>query len=228
MGLSENVARVRERIDAACRRSGRDAAGVRLVAVSKTFSSERIREAFAAGITEFGENRIQEASEKLPLLEDLPIVWHLVGHLQSNKATRARELFAWVHSVDSVRLAEKLHHAAANANDRLPALLQVNLGGEESKFGFSEDAVLPAAETAGRLASLDVRGLMLIPPYFDNPEQTRPYFRSLRQLAERVAAARPPGVSMQELSMGMSHDFEAAIEEGATMIRVGTAIFGPR
>lgn len=210
---------------AACHRAGRRVEDVKLIAVSKTFPAERIREAYEAGLRDFGENRVQEAAPKIAALEGLEITWHLIGHLQSNKAKRARELFRWVHSVDSVHLAQKLDHAAQNSSARLPILLQVNLGGEETKSGLREEEVLRTAEEVSRFPSLEVRGLMLIPPFFDNPNDARPYFRRLRKLTEEIRTAMPAAT---ELSMGMSHDFEAAIEEGATMIRVGTAIFGAR
>jgi len=225
MSIQENIQRVRERIREACSRSGRRPEEVRLIAISKTFPAARIREAYQAGLREFGENRVQEAAAKIADLKDLPITWHLVGHLQTNKAKRARELFHWIHSLDSVRLAEKVHQAAEG--ERLPVLLQVNLGGEETKSGVGEDEAFRLAEEVSRLRSLDLRGLMLIPPFFDDPGNARPFFRRLRQLRERIRAGLPQ-LALPELSMGMSHDFDVAIEEGATMIRVGTAIFGPR
>ena len=228
MELADNIARVRKRIEAACRRAGREPGEVRLVAVSKTFPAERIREAFEIGLRDFGENRIQEAAHKKLLLGGLDITWHLIGHLQSNKARKARDLFNTVHSVDSLHVAAKLDEAALNPDERLPVLLQVNLGSETAKFGLREEEAPGVAQAVSLLPSLEVRGLMLIPPFFENPEQARPCFRRLRELAERITAGRFPDVSMKELSMGMSHDFEAAIEEGATMVRVGTAIFGPR
>ena len=226
--LADNIARVRERIDAACWRAGRSPGNVKLVAVSKTVPPERVRLAYEAGVRDFGENRVQEADSKRAALSDLTVTWHLIGHLQSNKAKLARELFHYVHSVDSLRLAQKLHQAAPCEGDRLAVLIEVNLGGEASKSGVREDEVLPLAEQIGGLATLELRGLMTLPPFADDPEQTRPFFRRLRELARRVEAAGLPAVSMQELSMGMSHDFEVAIEEGATLIRVGTAIFGAR
>ena len=228
MAIRENVAQVRERIAAACRRSQRGPDDVRLLAISKTFPPESIREAYKAGLRDFGENRVQEAAAKRPALSDLSITWHLVGHLQTNKAKTARELFQWVHSVDSFRLAQKLDQVTASAGGRLPVLLEVNLGGEESKAGVGESDVIQLAEQSSRLVTLEVRGLMVIPPFFDDPEQVRPYFRQLRELAHKIEARGIPNVSMRELSMGMSHDFEVAIEEGATIIRVGTAIFGAR
>jgi pyridoxal phosphate enzyme (YggS family) len=228
MGIKENVAQVRERIAAACRRGGRVPDDVKLLAISKTCPPESIRAAYEAGLRDFGENRVQEAAAKRPGLSDLSITWHLVGHLQTNKAKAARELFHWVHSVDSFRLAQKLDQATASAGGRLLVLLEVNLGGEESKAGVGESEVIQLAEQIGQLATLEVRGLMVIPPFFDDPEQVRPYFRRLRELAQEIDAKNIANVSMRELSMGMSHDFEVAIEEGATIIRVGTSIFGRR
>jgi len=226
--LAENLAKVRERIAAACARAGRKPEDVRLIAISKTFPPERIRQAYEAGLRDFGENRVQEAAAKRPALSDLTATWHLVGHLQSNKAKPARELFHWIHSVDSLRLAEKLDKVAQCRGERLPVLIEVNLGGEAAKAGAESSAVGELAEALSRLETLDVRGLMVIPPFLEEPEMVRPYFRRLRELAKEVAARDLPNVSMQELSMGMSHDFEVAIEEGATMVRIGTAIFGPR
>jgi len=223
--IKENVARVQERIASACQRCGRRPEDLKLLAISKTFPAECIRVAFEAGLRDFGENRVQEAQAKRPALSDLNITWHLVGHLQTNKARTARELFHWVHSVDSLRLAQKLEQTGAG---RLPVLLEVNLGGEESKAGVGEKEIIPLAEQVSQLATLELRGLTVIPPFFDDPEQVRPYFRRLRELAREIDARNFPNVSVQELSMGMSHDFEVAIEEGSTIIRVGTAIFGAR
>ena len=227
MGIKENVAQVRERVAAACRRSRRVPDDVKLVAISKTFPPDSIRVAYEAGLRDFGENRVQEAMAKRPALSDLSITWHLVGHLQTNKAKAARELFHWVHSVDSFRLAQKLDQAASGGG-RLPVLLEVNLGEEASKAGVGESEIIQLAGQVSRLGTLEVRGLMVIPPFLDDPELVRPYFRRLRELAQEIESKNIPNVSMQELSMGMSHDFEVAIEEGATIIRVGTAIFGVR
>ena len=228
MKIAANITHVQERIAAACRRAGRDTREVKLVAVTKTVPPDRIRLAYEAGLRDFGENRVQEAAAKRPALSDLTVTWHLIGHLQSNKARPARELFHWVHSVDSLRLAEKLHQSAVCSGDRLPVLLEVNLGGEATKAGVGESEVIKLVEQIAPLETLEVRGLMVIPPFFEDPEQARPFFRRLRQLAREVEARGVPNVSLQELSMGMSHDFEVAIEEGATIVRVGTAIFGPR
>jgi len=226
--IAENIARVQERIAAACRRAGRATSDVKLLAVTKTVAPDRIRLAYEAGLRDFGENRVQEAAAKRPALSDLTVTWHLIGHLQSNKAKPARELFHWIHSVDSLHLAERLHRAAVSSGDRLPVLLEVNLGGETTKSGVGENEVMPLAEQLASLETLEIRGLMVIPPFFEDPEQARPFFQRLRQLARGVEARGIPNVSIEQLSMGMSHDFEVAIEEGATMVRVGTAIFGPR
>jgi PLP dependent protein len=247
--ISVNVVRVRERITAACARAGRRAEDVRLVAISKTVPAERIREAYHAGLRDFGENRVQEAAAKRGALVDLNITWHLVGHLQTNKVRTACSLFHWIDAVDSFRLAIKLEAALATgpvargvttgevgapspapqgSQDRVPVLIEVNLGGEASKSGVEVSAALDLARQVGGLASLDLRGLMTVPPYLEDPAAARPYFSRLRELAKVINSARSPGAGMGELSMGMSHDFEIAIEEGSTQVRIGTAIFGPR
>jgi pyridoxal phosphate enzyme (YggS family) len=226
--IQENITRVEERIVAACRRSGRARSEVKLVAISKTHAAESIRAAFDAGLRDFGENRVQEAKAKRPTLADLDATWHLVGHLQSNKARAARDLFDWVHSIDSLRLAAKLDQAAGPADPPLPVLIEVNLGDEVSKAGVRATETLELAEQISRMTTLALRGLMVIPPFSANPEDVRPSFRELRALACEIESRNLPKVSMRELSMGMSHDFEVAIEEGATIVRVGTAIFGAR
>ena len=226
--IARNIARIEERIAAACRRAGRKREDVKLVAISKTFPAERIREAYEAGLRDFGENRVQEAAAKRPALADLEITWHLVGHLQSNKARPARELFQWVHSIDSDKIAQKLDQSAGGSGVRLPVLLEVNLGEEPGKFGASGGDTLRLAGQISRLATLDLRGLMTVPPFFEDPERVRPFFRRLREMAQTISEANLLNVSMCELSMGMTHDFEIAIEEGATIVRVGTGIFGER
>jgi len=226
--IKENIAQVRERIAGACRRCGRRPEEVRLVAVSKTIAPELIRQAYEAGLRDFGENRVQEAQAKRPSLSDLTVTWHMVGHLQTNKARAARELFHWVHSVDSFRLGLKLDQATVCSGDRLPVLVEVNLGEELTKSGAREAEAVQLADDLSKLETIELRGLMVIPPFLDDPEGARPYFRRLRELARTIDSRRLPNVSMQELSMGMSHDFEVAIEEGATMVRIGTAIFGLR
>lgn len=229
--LQEAVAQVRERIFHACKRSGRNEAQVMLMAVSKTVEPGRITEAYAAGLRMFGENRVQEFEGKSTALSELKDAeWHLIGHLQSNKARKAAELFHAVDSVDSVRLAEKLNQAAAEGGKKLDVLIEIKVGQEESKAGIPLDS--PELEdllrAAPKLANLQIRGLMTVPPFTDDPEGARPYFRLLRDLRDQIAARKLPAVQMDVLSMGMSHDFEIAIEEGSTCVRVGSAIFGAR
>ena len=201
------------------------------MAVSKTFPPEVIREAYASGIRVFGENRVQEFAGKAMAVRDLSVAeWHMIGHLQTNKAAKAVELFGAVDSVDSLRLAEKLNAAAEERGKQIPALIEVNLGGEEAKSGVALDSreFDELLQAAPRLPNLQFRGLMTIPPYTDDPQGARPFFQRLRRLRDEVAARRLPAVDLSVLSMGMSHDFEVAIEEGSTCVRVGTAIFGAR
>lgn len=231
MLVKENIAIIRERIDAAAHRSGRQAGQIELMAVTKTHPVERIREAYAAGLRLFGENRVQEFTAKAAAVADLEDAeWHMIGHLQTNKAAKTAELFCAVDSVDSLKLAEKLDAAAQELNKRLPVLIEVNVGGETAKSGVAPDS--PELEelllAAPGLEALQFRGLMAVPPFADDPEGSRVFFRKLRALRERIAARKLPAVSMDVLSMGMSHDFEVAIEEGSTCVRVGTAIFGER
>lgn len=227
----KNLAAVRERIAAAARRAGRCPEEIALMAVSKSFPPEIIREAYHAGQRLFGENRVQEFADKAGALQQLADAeWHLIGHLQTNKAAKAAELFSAVDSVDSLRLAERLNAAAEKAGKRLPALIEINVGGEAAKSGVAPDSAeldrLLAATP--QLTALQFRGLMTIPPFTEDPQQARPYFRRLRELRDQIAARHLPAVNLNVLSMGMSHDFEAAIEEGSTCVRVGTAIFGER
>jgi PLP dependent protein len=231
VSIAENIARMRERIGSAARRAVRNPSAVTLMAVSKTFPAEAIREAYAAGIRVFGENRVQEFASKVEGLRDLPgAEWHLIGHLQSNKAAKAVELFTAVDSLDSARLAERLNAAAEREGKTLPILIEINIGGEAAKSGVAPGS--PEFEDVLRRASewkhLAIRGLMTVPPYTDDPEGARPFFRKLRSLHDEIAARKLPAVEMDVLSMGMSHDFEVAIEEGSTCVRVGTAIFGER
>jgi pyridoxal phosphate enzyme (YggS family) len=231
MSIAENIARVRERIVVAAKRVGRNPDSVTLMAVSKTVDQERIHQASVAGIRLFGENRVQEFEQKFPDADSRRNAeWHLIGHLQTNKARKAVEIFDAVDSVDSLRLAEKLDHAAASSANKLPVLIEINVGGEESKSGVPLDSprLADLLQGVGRLEHLQVRGLMAVPPFAENPEATRLYFRLLRDLRDSVAQRKLPGIQMDVLSMGMSHDFEVAIEEGSTCVRVGTAIFGER
>jgi pyridoxal phosphate enzyme (YggS family) len=227
--IAANLARVRERIADAALRVGRRPDEVRLVAVSKTFPVERLREAFAAGQREFGENKVQEALQKMEAGADMQIGWHLVGHLQSNKAKKAAGRVHWIHAIDSADLLRRVDEAAAAAGRVVDVLVQVDLALEPTKHGAPLDempAILQSASTLTGAARL--RGLMLLPPLVDDPERARPWFRQLREARDRWMAAGVAAESLQELSMGMSHDFEVAVEEGATMVRVGSAIFGTR
>lgn len=231
MSIAENIARVRERMAAAAKKVGRDPHSVTLMAVSKTVEPARISEAYRAGLRVFGENRLQEFQEKSPALAEIKEAeWHLIGHLQTNKARKSAEIFNAVDSVDSVRLAEKLDQGAAQMNKVLPVLIEINVGGESSKSGVPLDSpelddLLRGVE---RLEHLEVRGLMAVPPLTKDPEGARPYFRLLRDLRDSIAARKLPRIRMDVLSLGMSHDFEVAIQEGSTCVRVGTAIFGER
>jgi len=204
---------------------------IALMAVTKTQPPERIREAHDAGLRLFGENRVQEFAGKAGALADLAAVqWHMIGHLQGNKAAKAAELFGAVDSVDSLKLAEKLDAAARALGKKLQVLIELNVGGEAAKSGVAPDSpeLDELLSAAHRLEALHIRGLMTVPPFTEDPEDARPYFRKLRELRDTIAARQLPGVSMETLSMGMSHDFEVAIEEGSTCVRVGTAIFGER
>lgn len=228
MTIAGNLAQIQERMAAAARRGGRDPEQVRLVAVSKRVSAERIAEALAAGQALFGENYLQEVQEKIKLLPPA-INWHFIGHLQSNKATTAVGLFAMVETVDSLKLARLLDRQAEAAGRVLPVLVQVNVGREPQKAGVAPEAAEKLLREMGECAHLQVMGMMTMPPFFDQPEAARPFFRDLRLLAETLTAKGLLGAhGPVELSMGMSGDFEAAIEEGATLVRVGTALFGSR
>ena len=229
-GLHENILRVRERIDRAARRAGRRAEEITLVAVTKTVPAQRVTEAIREGLTVLGENRVQEAREKIPRIP-LSAEWHLVGHLQSNKAVAAAELFSMIHSVDSGSLARRLDRACEAADRRLEVLLQVNVSGEQAKSGLRPDELHAALEEAASCARLRLAGLMTIPPLAEDPEESRPHFARLKGLLEEARGWLPAGPvreAMHHLSMGMTDDFEVAIEEGATLVRVGRAIFGER
>ncbi|MBZ5648440.1 MAG: YggS family pyridoxal phosphate-dependent enzyme [Acidobacteriia bacterium] len=227
MSIAENIAQVRERMARAARRAGRDPNQITLMAVSKTVEPARIREAYAAGVRVFGENRVQEFAEKAALRDLSGAEWHLIGHLQTNKANKAAEIFSAVDSVDSVKLARKLDAAAEKD---VPVLIEINIGGEEAKSGVRADSseLEELLRAAAEFERLEIRGLMTIPPFTEDPEEARPYFRRLRQLRDEIFGRKLPRVLMDVLSMGMSHDFEVAIEEGSTCVRVGTAIFGER
>ncbi len=214
-------------MEAAARRAGRNPGEIRLVAVTKTVDAERVLQAVQAGVEILGENYVQEGKKKIDRVGHR-VGWHFIGHLQTNKAKIAVRLFDLIHSVDNLELAEELNRAAEQQRKAMPILLQLNLSGEPTKFGASEEEIFRMAEQISRMPALAVAGLMTLPPYFENPEDARPYFIHLREMRERLRRENISGLAMHELSMGMSNDFEVAIEEGATLIRVGTAIFGPR
>ena len=231
MSVAENLAHIQERVASAARRVGREPETITLMAVSKTVSSDKIRELYQAGQRLFGESRIQEFAGKTASLQDLrDAAWHMIGHLQSNKASKAAELFGAVDSVDSLRLAEKLNAAAEQVGKKLPLLIEINVGAEAAKSGvWPESSELQAIlRAAAGWNHVEVRGLMTVPPFGEDAEAARPFFRRMRELRDEIAQQNLPKVSMGVLSMGMSHDFEIAIEEGSTTVRVGTAIFGNR
>lgn len=226
--IAANLADVRARIHRAALAARRPPSSVRLIAVSKTFPAEAVRAAVAAGQRDFGENRVQEALAKMDALTDTEAVWHLIGHLQSNKAKKAAARFRTIHSVDSLDLLRHLDQAAQEAGTAPELLVQVDLAGEATKHGIAPESLEPLFEYAERCTSARVVGLMIIPPYFDNPEDVRPYFRRLAETRAILTDKGLPAAMLRELSMGMSHDFETAVAEGATLVRVGTAIFGRR
>jgi len=226
--IRANLDDVRRRLRTAAERAGRDPATVRLVAISKTFGAEHVRAAAAAGQVDFGENRVQEALQKIEQTADLKIRWHLVGHLQSNKARKVVGPFGVVHSVDGPDLLERLDRAAVELGSRPEVLVQVDLAGETTKFGAPPDEARRVVQAAAACRGVRLAGLMVLPPFAEDPEAARPYFARLRRFRDELVAAGVPAGALGELSMGMSHDFEVAIEEGATMVRVGTAIFGAR
>ena len=227
--IANNIQRVRERIARAASACGRSESEITLVAVTKTFSVAMISEAIVAGLVHLGENRVQEAEAKIRSFSGrADLEWHLVGHLQSNKARRAVELFHVVHAVDSVKLGAKLSEACIETGKSLSVLIQVDLGEEPTKFGAPPDLVRELASEIGRLPGLRLDGLMTIPPFFPDPDQTRPFFAELHEIRDQLEFESPGSLGKKHLSMGMSHDFEIAIAEGATIVRIGTAIFGSR
>ncbi len=222
--VRENLLRVIERIEKAARKAGRDPREVKLVAVSKTVEVARIKEAIEAGATILGENYVQEAQKKIEEIGKL-VSWHFIGHLQSNKVKYAVRLFDMIHSVDSIPLAEELNRRMEQTGQMMSVMIEVNLSKEATKFGTDEETLWNLARGIQDLKHLSLEGLMTMPPYFDSPEMSRPYYVALRELKKKMTKE---GIPVKELSMGMSNDFEIAIEEGATFVRVGTAIFGPR
>jgi len=229
MDVRNNIGKVKERISSACAKAGRDPNSVTIVAVTKNRTVEEIEEVKAAGITDIGENRIQEAlvkyCDKRLAISDKRVNWHLVGHLQTNKVKEAVKIFGLIHSVDSLRLAQEIDRQAAKINKVQDMLVEVNTSGEASKFGLKPDETIEVIKAISRLKNVNINGLMTIAPIVDNPEKARPYFKILRELRERIYERRTTNYERRILSMGMSDDFEVAIEEGATIVRIGRAIF---
>jgi pyridoxal phosphate enzyme (YggS family) len=226
--IRERLGRVRARIARAAARAGRDGEEITLIAVSKTFDAATVQQSIDAGVVDLGENRVQEGAAKAPLVSGATVRWHLIGHLQSNKAKLAVETFDVIHTIDSLKLVERLDRVAGESGRRPIVLVQLDLGGEPTKTGADEKELPQIIEALDRASNLDFRGLMTLPPFFDDPKDARPFFRRLRSILEGLNQSRVAQNRLTELSMGMSHDFEVAIEEGATMVRVGTAIFGSR
>jgi pyridoxal phosphate enzyme (YggS family) len=226
--IADRLGSVREKIAAAAGRSGRSPSSIRLIAVSKTFPIDAVRAAAACAQTEFGENKVQEGQAKILAAGSLPLRWHLIGHLQSNKAARAASLFDVIHTIDSPDLLRKVDKAANERQRTVDVLIQVDLAREPTKHGALETDVPSIVEAAGSCRAARLTGLMVLPPAVDDPEAARPYFAALRELAARLIAQGAPAAMLADLSMGMSHDFEVAIEEGATLVRVGSAVFGDR
>ncbi len=225
--IAANCRKVLERISEAAAKSGRDPNRVKLLAASKSQSASQIRAAMEAGIRLFGENYVQEAKAKREEIRD-PVEWHMIGHLQRNKVKVALELFDLIQSLDSVELARELDKEGKKRGKTVRAFVEVNLGGEESKSGVAKGEVASLLREVGKLSHLKVEGLMVIPPFRENPEEMRPYFRALKGLQADLVTLNISNVDLRELSMGMTHDYPVAIEEGATLVRIGTAIFGPR
>ena len=226
--IPRNLKVVQQRIAETCSRCGRDPGAVRLVCVTKTMNPDTVRLAIQTGAALFGENYIQEARDKCAILAEYPVSWHFIGHLQTNKAKYAVKLFDLIHTVDSLRLATELDREARKIGKVQQILIQVNIGKEASKSGIDAESAEMLIRSIADFSSLLVQGLMVIPPFFDEPERVRPYFRGLRELRDSLDKPCTSGIRLDELSMGMTGDFEAAIEEGATLVRIGTAIFGER
>jgi pyridoxal phosphate enzyme (YggS family) len=226
--MRKRLDQIKKRIRQAAEACGRDVADVKLVAVSKTIAPEVVREAIDAGVTVLGENYVQEAREKFEALIQYPVSWHFIGHLQSNKAKYAVRLFDLIHSVDSLKLARELNKQAGKVDKIQPILVQVNISGEDTKSGIDADEAMALVSAISEMKNVAVQGLMTMPPYFYQPEKVRPFFAELRRLRDHIQDQRISNVSMDELSMGMTGDFEVAIKEGATLVRIGTAIFGER
>ena len=225
--IKYNIQQVEAKIDAACKRSGRDRSEVTLIAVSKTKPVSDIYEVMETGIIDFGENKVQEMTDKIETINK-PLNWHMIGHLQRNKVKYIVDKACLIHSVDSLRLAEQISLDAAKKNVEVDILIEVNIADEATKFGLEKEAVIELVEAVSKLQNVHIKGLMTVAPFTDNAEDNRPYFRNLKQLSVDIAQKNIDNVTMSVLSMGMTGDYEVAIEEGATMVRVGTGIFGER
>jgi pyridoxal phosphate enzyme (YggS family) len=226
--MKQNLISIQQRIEHSANKCGRDPKTIRLVAVGKTQTADRVREAICAGATIIGENYIQEAREKFDQLVDLDVQWHFIGHLQSNKAKYAVRMFSLIHSVDSIKLAKELNKQAEKIGKRQNILVQVNIGDAPSKSGLAEKEAVEHIVRIAEMENLQIHGLMTMPPFFDDPERARPYFAALRRLRDSLASSAGLSPDFKELSMGMTGDFEVAIDEGATLVRIGTALFGAR
>jgi len=226
MSIKENLEKIAEKIRLKLELAGRDSGDITMVAVTKTVEEDRIREVIASGVRIIGESRVQEAKEKYGKLSN-EVIWHLVGHLQTNKAKDAVKIFDLIHSVDSAKLAKEIDKQARKAGKVQKVLIEVNLSGEETKYGLSPEEVIPFLKDISKLPNMKVEGLMTMAPFYENPEDCRPYFRRLKELMEKVKARKIENVEMKYLSMGMTNDYEVAIEEGSNMVRIGRAIFGP-
>jgi len=226
--ISENLSQIKRRIIEAAKRAGRDPSGVRLLAVTKEQSDVTVAEGIQAGMTLLGENKVQEASSKIEALGRNGLEWHFIGRLQKNKVKFIFDLFDLIHSVDSLALAEAIHKTAQKIGSCMPVLLQINISGEESKLGMDPLDLPKEIEKVAKLEGVKIKGLMTIPPYTSDPENSRPYYARLRELRDTCSSLNIPRICLDELSMGMSNDYEVAIEEGATLVRVGTGLFGPR
>ena len=225
--IKKNLIHIKERIEIACSRAGRSAEEVKLIAATKTVPVEKIKKAIDAGIKFIGENRVQEAEKKINELKNEKVEWHMIGYLQKNKVNKALKLFSMIQSISSVELARKINNSCERENKKMACLLEINIGREPTKAGFLEEELLESLEKLANFNNLEIKGLKAIPPFLE-PEDVRTYFVKLREIKEKINQMKIPNINLTELSMGMSHDFEVAIEEGATMVRLGTAIFGPR
>ncbi len=228
MSIRENIKIISENIAAAAEKAGRDPAEVSIIAAAKTQPPERLKQAIEAGVNTLGENRVQEAQTHMKSLAGVNVIWHCIGHLQRNKAREALSLFAMIHSLDSLRLAHKIEEEAKTQGKKISALLQINISGEETKGGFSECNLEEILGELNRLEMIELQGLMTMPPFFDDPEKARPFFRRLAELKEAANQGGWYRAPLEQLSMGMSGDYQVAVEEGATLVRLGTVLFGPR